>query len=126
MQAERNQTGHDMNGMSTGKSLMSTAASDRIVRHEELIERFIDAIEQFRREALSSRDLAQFAETLTTTEEVAALDDELLSHTFWALRHLVHQPACWAAKPEELYYLARCLQGEEDFDQTVADSFREA
>lgn len=86
---------------------------------------FIDAIDAYQRGTLNRRDLAHQAENLTTAEEIGAFDDELLSHTFWAMRHLLHQPACWAAKPEELFYLARCLRGEEDFDQSVTDSFRE-
>ena len=96
-----------------------------MTRDQQLTVEFIGAIEEYRLGALNSRGLASRAEQITDADELDSLQDELLSHTFWAMRHLIHRPACWAAKPEELYYLARCLNGEEDFDQSIIESFRE-
>ncbi|MCI0712154.1 MAG: hypothetical protein L0154_18510 [Chloroflexi bacterium] len=96
-----------------------------MTRDKQLSQEFISAIEEYRQGALNSRGLAKRAEQITDADEVDSMQDELLSHTFWAMRHLIHRPACWASKPEELYYLARCLRGEDDFDQTFIDTFRE-
>lgn len=104
--------------------MTSSPTSETLAKRRELSKQFIEAIEEYQRSAINSRGLAHRAEKITTAEEIESFDDELLSHSFWAMRHLLHQPACWAAKPDELFYLVRCLRGEEDFDQTVADSFR--
>lgn len=96
-----------------------------MTREKQLTTEFIGAIEEYRQGALNSRGLAKRAEQITSADELDELHDEVLSHTFWAMRHLVHRPACWAAKPEELYYLARCLDGEDDFDQSIIETFRE-
>lgn len=96
-----------------------------MLRHQELIRAFIEAIDDYEQSRINSRGLAARADQIVTPEEIDTLNNELLSHTFWAMRHLLHQPACWAAVPDELFYLARCLRGEEDFDQTIVDSFRE-
>ncbi|NDJ84366.1 MAG: hypothetical protein GYB66_00630 [Chloroflexi bacterium] len=93
-------------------------------RHQQVAGRFIAAIEDFEKGAYSSRGLAKRAEELTSPEELLLVNDELLNHTFWVMRHLVHQPACWAPSNGELMYLYRCLKGEEQFQQDVADSFR--
>lgn len=93
-------------------------------RQEALYTAFTLLIETFEKGLISSRGLAQQAEKLTTPAELADIDDELLNHTFWALRHLMQRPACWAPKLEEISYILRCLHGEETFSQEVADNLR--
>jgi hypothetical protein len=94
-------------------------------RHEAITQGFIEAIDDFEKGAYSSRGLARRVEQMTTMEELNQLEDELLSHTFWVARHLLHQPACWAPSKAELLYLYRCLTGEEEFRQEIAGSFRQ-
>ncbi len=93
-------------------------------RREALIQDFIEAIQDYERGAYSSRGLAKRVEQFTTNTELNTLNDDLLSHTFWVTRHLLHRPACWAPSDEELAYLYRCLRGEEQFIQDVANSYR--
>lgn len=95
------------------------------LRHNELAQGFIQAIDDFEQGAYSSRGLARRVEQLTTSDELNSLDDELLSHTFWVSRHLLHQPACWAPTHAELQYLYNCLTGEEVFAQEIAEGFRQ-
>lgn len=103
---------------------MSTNPSTQEIR-QKIADQFLVAIDQYQNGSINSRGLAKLAEKTTTSTELAHLDDELLSHAFWAMRHLLHQPACWAAKPAELEYLTLCLRGEDDFDQAIVDRFRE-
>lgn len=100
-------------------------SAPEITRREALVHEFIQAIDDFEKGAYSSRGLARRVEIFTNTEELNALGDEMLSHTFWVTRHLLHQPACWAPSLEELLYLYRCLTGEETFIQEIAEGFRQ-
>lgn len=94
------------------------------VRSQHLAQQFAVAIRDFEQGAYSSRGLARQAEHLTTPDELQALGDELLSHAYWVMRHLVHQPACWAPSNAELVYVYRCLTGEEAFSQEMAEGYR--
>jgi hypothetical protein len=93
-------------------------------RSVALAEELADAIRDFENGAYSSRGLARRVEQTTTPSELEALNNEMLSHTYWVARHLVHQPACWAPSLEELTYLYRCLTGEEQFLLEVAEGYR--
>ena len=104
---------------------MTSVPSEQLLRRQQLVDQFFEAIANYRAGAINSRGLAQQAETITTADEISEFEDELLNHTFWAMRHLLHQPACWAAKPDEVFYLERCLRGEESFDQEFVDGFRQ-
>lgn len=104
---------------------MSSNSSSIQKTHQHIAQEFLSAIAQYQSGAINSRGLALLAEKITTSEQLSLLDDELLNHTFWAMRHLLHQPACWATKPAELDYLMLCLQGEDDFDQAIVDRYRE-
>lgn len=94
-------------------------------RKNELAQQFAIAISDFDRGAYSSRGLARMVEQVTTPEELETLNDQMLSHTYWVARHLVHQPACWAPSLEELQYLHRCLTGEEQFVLEMAEDYRQ-
>ncbi len=94
-------------------------------RRQELVQAFIEAMDVFAKGTISSRGLALQIERLTTTDELNEMDDDLLVHAFWVARHLLHRPACWAPGPTELKYVYHCLKGEEEFNQEVADSFRQ-
>ena|SRR5688572_13573504 len=106
------------------KRVMTSVSSEHLLKRQYLMSQFAEAIEDYQRGAINSRGLAHRADEISTAEDIAPLEDELLNHTFWAMHHLLHQPACWAAKPEEISYLGRCLRGEETFDQTIVDEFR--
>lgn len=93
-------------------------------RSAVLSEAFAAAIRDFENGAYSSRGLARRIEQVTTASELESLDNQMLSHTYWVARHLVHQPACWAPSLEELHYLYRCLTGEEQFLLEVAEGYR--
>ncbi|PJF44574.1 MAG: hypothetical protein CUN55_03320 [Phototrophicales bacterium] len=97
---------------------------DLSVRSDYLAQQFAESIREFEQGAFSSRGLALKAEKLTTVDELQTLDNELLSHAYWVMRHLVHQPACWAPTLDELKYVYRCLIGEESFSQEVAEGHR--
>jgi hypothetical protein len=75
-----------------------------------------ELIEQYQRRELTARQLAEKSSELTSTEELDNLGDELMQHTFWAMQHVLHRPACWAPKPDEIEYVLRCLRDEEVFD----------
>lgn len=94
------------------------------LRQQELTKQFARAIEDFEKGAYSSRGLARRIEQLITPAELESLENEMLSHTYWVARHLLHQPACWAPSNTELQYLYRCLIGEEQFIIDVAESYR--
>ncbi len=94
------------------------------VRSQNLAQQLSSAIRDFEQGAFSSRGLARKAELLTNADELQTLGDELLSHAFWVMRHLVHQPACWAPSNSELVYVYRCLTGEETFSQDIAEGYR--
>jgi hypothetical protein len=93
-------------------------------RSAALAEEFAAAIRDFENGAYSSRGLARRIEQVTTASELETLNNQMLSHTYWVARHLVHQPACWAPSLDELNYLYRCLIGEEQFLQEVAEGYR--
>lgn len=94
-------------------------------RREAIRKHFIEAIDSFEQGAISSRGLAKWVEQSTTQDEMNVINDELLSHTFWVARHLLHRPACWAPSLDELAYLYRCLLGDEQFSQDIAEGFRQ-
>ena len=98
---------------------------DISVRSEVLSQQFAEAIRDFDNGSYSSRGLAQRVEQMTNVAELDALNDQMLSHTFWVARHLVHQPACWAPSLDELHYLYRCLIGDEQFVLDTAESYRQ-
>ena len=77
---------------------------------------FAELIELYQRHDVNARELAERASKLTASEELDGLGDELLQHTFWAMQHVLHRPACWAPKPDEIEYVLRCLRDEETFD----------
>jgi hypothetical protein len=77
---------------------------------------FTELIELYQRHDVTARELAERSSKLTSTEELDELGDELLQHTFWAMQHVLHRPACWAPKPNEIEYVLRCLRDEETFD----------
>ena len=77
---------------------------------------FSELIEKYQRHEVNARELAERTSKLTTTEELENLGDELLKHTFWAMQHVLHRPACWAPTPDEIEYVLRCLRDEETFD----------
>lgn len=104
---------------------MTGVHSHHSADYEALVHGFIEAIESYDRGEINSRGLVLLAQQLSTPEEVDRIGDELLSHTFWAMRHLVHRPACWAPTPTEVRYLLRCLREEEVFSLEVAESFRQ-
>lgn len=104
---------------------MTDVHSHHDAAHDTLAKDFIIAIETYDRGEINSRGLVQLAEKISTPEAVDQLGDELLSHTFWAMRHLVHRPACWAPTPAEVSYLLRCLRGEELFSLETAEGFRQ-
>ncbi len=93
-------------------------------RHETLKQNLLEAIDTFDQGTISSRGLARWVERLASAEEVNGLGDDLLNHSFWVARHLLHQPACWAPTVAELHYVARCLRGEEDFSMDKVESYR--
>jgi hypothetical protein len=105
--------------------MSDSQTSDRDTRHKALVHGFIAAIESYERGEINSRGLAQLAGRLSAPEEIDQVGDELLSHTFWVMRHLVHQPACWAPTPAELKYLLRCLHGETTFNPETARNHRQ-
>jgi|GEM_PF-6162972 len=82
---------------------------------------FVQLLEQFQNGLTSASQLAQSCTALTTQTEVDTLQDDLLQHSFWAIQHMTHRPACWAPKPEEISYLLRCLRDEEIFDPEQLD-----
>lgn len=104
---------------------MTGVHSNHNAAYDGLAQGFITAIESYERGEINSRGLVQLAQQISTPEEVDQMGDELLSHTFWAMRHLVQRPACWAPTPAELRYLLRCLRGEEVFSLEIAESFRQ-
>lgn len=104
---------------------MTSVQSNHSAAYEALAKEFVEAIESYDRGEINSRGLVQLAQQISTPEQVDQMGDELLSHTFWAMRHLVHRPACWAPTPAEVRYLLRCLRGEEVFSLDVAESFRQ-
>lgn len=77
---------------------------------------FEQELEHFLHGEANAQKLAEAATQHTSHEEIEGLSDELLQHTFWAMQHVVHRPACWAPKREELEYLLLCLRDEEIFD----------
>jgi hypothetical protein len=97
---------------------MSEAQRERVtwLRYE-----FEQQLEAFLHGRSDAHHLADTALTLSTWEEVDGLSDELLQHTFWAMQHVTHRPACWAPKREEVEYLLLCLRGEEDFSPDQVD-----
>ncbi|MBI5931389.1 MAG: hypothetical protein HY862_18925 [Chloroflexi bacterium] len=104
---------------------MTGVHSNHSAAYEVLAQGFIEAIESYDRGEINSRGLVLLAQQISTPEVVDQMGDELLSHAFWAMRHLVHRPACWAPTPAEVRYLLRCLRGEEVFSLEVAESFRQ-
>lgn len=95
------------------------------VRSQHLAEQFAAVIRDFEQGAFSSRGLARQVERMAAPDEVKSLGDEMLSHAYWVMRHLIHQPACWAPSSAELAYIYRCLTGEEAFSQDLAESYRD-
>jgi len=77
---------------------------------------FEQELERFLHGASDARQLAAQSSILTSRDEMDKLADELLQHTFWAMQHVLHRPACWAPKREEIEYLLLCLRDEETFD----------
>lgn len=77
---------------------------------------FEQALERHLHGDVNARDLATTATRLTSQEEMDDLLDELLRHTYWAMQHIQHRPACWAPTREELEYLLLCVREEEIFD----------
>lgn len=77
---------------------------------------FAEAIERCERGDMDTRQLATKAIELSSQQEIDELRDELLQHTFWAMHHALHRPACWAPTAEEIAYLRRCLRDEDLFD----------
>lgn len=104
--------------------MTDSSQTNLIARRDKLYSQFIEMIETYENGIISGRGLNHMAEQATSSQEVERLNDELLLHTFWATRHIIHRPACWAPKPEELHYLLQCLRGEEQFNQEVADHYR--
>lgn len=92
---------------------MATDAQERItwLRYE-----FAETLDRYQRGEIDARQLAAAAAQLSSHAEVEKLRDELLQHTFWAMQHVLHRPACWAPTPREVDYLVRCLRDEEIFD----------
>lgn len=92
---------------------MSEAQRERVtwLRYE-----FEQQLESFLHGHTDAHVLATTAQNLSNWDEVDGLGDELLQHTYWAMQHVTHRPACWAPKREEVEYLLLCLRGEEDFD----------
>lgn len=81
-----------------------------------------EVIECCERGELTTRQLAAAAEKLITQGEIDVLGDELLQHTYWAMKHALHRPACWAPSAEEIAYLRRCLRDEDLFDPAQVTS----
>ncbi|NJL95048.1 MAG: hypothetical protein HC915_15685 [Anaerolineae bacterium] len=83
---------------------------------------FAERLERCERGELTPRQLAENATQVTSQDELDRLADELLQHTFWAMHHLVHRPACWAPSGSEIAYLRRCLRDEDLFDPSLIES----
>jgi hypothetical protein len=94
---------------------MTTEAS-RIERMTWLRVEFEQIFERYLHGSLDARELATAASGLSSQPEVDHLADELLQHSFWAMQHMQHRPACWAPTREEIEYLLLCLRDEESFD----------
>lgn len=77
---------------------------------------FAEAIERCERGEINRRELGELSTHHTSQIEIDTLGDELLRHTFWAMQHFLHQPACWAPSSYEMDYLKRCLRDEDLFD----------
>jgi hypothetical protein len=93
-------------------------------QHKNLALSFAELIETFEKGLITSRGLAKSAEDLISAEEINRINDELLSHAFWVMRHVMQRPACWAPSLEEVHYVLRCLRGEDAFSQEIADNYR--
>lgn len=104
---------------------MMTKSIIPAARQEALYRAFVAIIENYNKGLLTSRGLAHEAEAVTSPQELQALNDALLTHAFWTMRHLMQRPACWAPKPEELLYVLECLRGDDTFNQEIADSYRQ-
>jgi hypothetical protein len=84
------------------------------VEFEEVLERFLHG-------DIDAQQLAQLASGLSSYEEVDKLGSELLQHSFWAMQHVTHRPACWAPTRQEIEYLLLCIREEEVFDPERID-----
>lgn len=89
--------------------------SKRDERITWLMVEFEQSIERYLHGNVDARQLAHMSDGMSSADEIETLSDELLQHTYWAMQHASHRPACWAPTRDELEYLLLCLREEEEF-----------